>query len=90
MQYSESDNEDFEDKDDSKHRFSRSQNQIPLEQSNMMLDMQNSQESQSTQFKYDQQSMMEIIPEEFDEYKDEQNQQYSMIPNEGKFLLFVN
>lgn len=64
---------------------------MPLEQSNMMLDMQNSQESQSTQFKYDQQNMMESIPEEFDEYKEEQNQQYSMMASEGKFLnIFPN
>lgn len=87
MQYSESDNEDFDDKDDIKHHLSRSHNQMPPEQPNLILDMQTSQESQPNQFKYDQQNMLEGIPEEYDEYKDEQNQQYSIMSNEGRLCL---
>lgn len=69
--------------------MSRSQNRMSLEQPNMLLDMQASQESQPNQFKFDQQSMMESIPEEFDEYKDEHNQQYSIMANEGRFLTIL-
>lgn len=51
----------------------------------MLLDVQNSQESHSNQ--YDHQNTMQSIPEDYDEYKEESNPQYSMITNEGKFIL---
>lgn len=89
MQYSESDNDDFDYKEELKHSMSRSgQSQMSMEQPNMLLDMQTSQESQSNQFKYEQQNMMESIPEEYEEYKDEQSQQYSMMAGDGEFLFF--
>lgn len=94
MQYSESDNEDYDDKDDIKQHLLQSdpgstqQGNMSMEGSNMMLDMQNSQDMSQNQFKYDQQNMMESIPEEYENYKDEQNQQYSMMANEGKFFKF--